>query len=158
MIPIETAVLRPRKWLVILPFLLPLVLFVVLHNKERQPMPIVFLAILVGVLVVLLLVFAKRMIIIDNEGITSMHLIGAKQVAWNGIKKVYTKWERTGKSKTLYWYFEREAEKPFKFSTALYGRKDLRTLAEAITLKCDKAEIQPLIRDMAEGVFPWYLF
>jgi hypothetical protein len=43
-------------------------------------------------------------------------------------------------------------------SISFYSRKDLRKIAEAVVIKCAKAEIDPRIQNMAEGRFPWYIF
>lgn len=156
MFPIETTILRQRTWPAFLIMAVAVGIGVIGINKnETTP-----LWIAIGVFVfsaVLYLLIRQTQITVDNFGITYKSLLSSKEVLWDRINKTYLKSEHHGKSSSKYWYFETSDGKKVKFSVDLLSRKSLRTIAEAITMKCKSADIEKRIYDMAEGQFPWYM-
>ncbi len=156
MFPVETTFLRQKTW----PAFLILAIgfgigFIGIKKNETTPFWIAVGTFIFSI--VLYFLIRQTQITVDNFGITYKSLFTSKEVLWDRIKKTYLKSEHHGKSSSKYWYFETTDEKKVKFSVDLLSRGSLRTIAEAITMKCKNAEIEKRIYDMAEGQFPWYM-
>ena len=65
---------------------------------------------------------------------------------------------RRGKASAYYWHFETADQRQVKFSVRFFGRSSLRTLAEEVISRSRGAEVDEVISNMAEGVFPWRIF
>jgi hypothetical protein len=158
-IPIQTTHLRPRSYFALLA-MIPVVLYLYVAlkmNREDQTLWIItgfISAIPLGIF----FYNWKSRVLIDNDGITSKTPFNERAINWKDITRSYLKVRHTGKSSQRRWHFENITGKGPSFSTGLYSRRSLRTIAEALTTKCPNAEIEPKIRDMAEGRFPWYIF
>lgn len=157
MFPIETTILRQRTWPAFLVLAMGLIIFVI-PKDQKQNVPLYIGIGIVSFAALLYFLLSKTQVIVDDEGITHKTIIKTRQVAWNSVTKTYLKSEHHGKSRTLYLYFENSIGKKTKISTNLLSRKSLRTIAEAITMKCKTADIEQRIYDMAEGQFPWYIW
>jgi hypothetical protein len=157
MFPIETTILRPRPWPAFLIAIIGIgLLFMPQKNGDQIPfymgIGIVVLAVVMGLLL------SKAGIIIDDSGLTYKTVFVTKEILWDSITKTFLKYRSHGKSGSYYWYFENTQGRTVKFSTGLYSRKSLRTIAEAITARCKTADIEKRIYNMAEGEFPWYIW
>jgi hypothetical protein len=157
MFPIETTILRKRPWPAFLVLAIGIGIFFIPGNQKQQ----VPLYIGVGFIVLSILIFiliSKSDITVDDTGITHKNLFKTTEITWTSISRTYLKSEHHGKSRRLYWYFEDLQGRKSKFQVDLLSRKNLRVLAEAITMKCKSADIEKRIYDMAEGQFPWYIW
>lgn len=157
MFPIETTTLRQRTWPAFLVLAVGIIIFFI-PKDQKQNVPLYIGIGIVAFAALLYFLLSKTQVIVDDEGITHKTIIKTRQVAWNSVTKTYLKSEHHGKSRTLYLYFENSIGKKTKISTNLLSRKSLRTIAEAITMKCKTADIEQRIYDMAEGQFPWYIW
>ena len=157
MFPLETTILRPRRWPAILMAAIAIaILFIPQKNNEHIA---IYMAIGVFVFSVLFWIFlSKSTIVVDDSGLTYKTAFVKREVFWKGVSKTYLKYHRHGKSGSYYWNFEGPAGRKVKFSIKLYSRKDLRIIAEAVTMKCKDADIEQRIYNMAEGHFPWYIW
>jgi len=157
MFPIEPTTLHPRRWPAMLIAAVAIaMLFVPQKNNEHTA-----LYIGIGILVFAVIFWAflsHARIVIDDSILIYKTVFTTREVFWNTVTKTYLKYRHHGKSGSYYWYFENPNSRKVKFSIKLYSRKDLRTIAEAVTTKCKNAEIEKRIYDMAEGHFPWYIW
>lgn len=157
MLPIETTILRQRAWPAFLIMAMGIgILFIPGNQKQNVPMyvGIGIIALSVGIYFLI----SKTQITVDDFGVTRKTAFKTKEIPWDSISKTYLKSEHHGKSRSLYWYFEDKSGKKSKFQIDLLSRKNLRVLAESITMKCKTADIEKRIYDMAEGQFPWYIW
>jgi hypothetical protein len=157
MFPIETTVLRQRTWPALLIMAMGIGIFIIPGN-QKQDVPLYMGIGIIALSVGLYFLISKSKIIVDDLGITKKTVFKTKEIPWNSISKTYLKSEHHGKSRSLHWYFEDQYGKKTKFQIDLLSRKNLRVLAEAITMKCKTADIEKRIYDMAEGQFPWYIW
>lgn len=148
---------HPRTWPALLPLLAAgAVLYMGQTQAEVQSMH--WIAVLLVVLAVAIWYFLSQSeITIDDLGITSSNIFRTRHVLWQNVSSTFIKYQHQGKSGSHYWHFESRTDKPMRFSIGLYSRSNLRQIAEAVVQKCGTAEIQPRIRSMAEGDFPWYM-
>ena len=154
----EPVILRPRKWPAAIPLVLALVFFIFISpQKNDYTVPIVCVVLLL-VSIFMFLILLKAQIILDDTGMTYKTLFGTKEISWQAVAKTYLRFRHHGQSGSYYWYFETPGAKKIKFSMRLYSRKSLHTIAKAVTTKCREAQIDDRIHNMAEGVFPWYIF
>ena len=109
------------------------------------------------IIIIIWYLFSKSSITIDNEGLHYKTIFSDQSFLWKDVTRTYLKYRHQGKSKQLYWYFE-VFEKDYRMSMSFYSRKSLQTIADAVVIKCTKAEIDPKIENMAAGKFPWYIF
>ena len=157
MFPIETTSLRKRPWPAFLILAIGIGIFLIPGNqKQNVPVYIGVGFILLSILIFILI--SKSEIIVDDTGITHKNLFTTKEIAWANISRTYLKSEHHGKSRRLYWFFEDLRGKKSKLQVDLLSRKNLRILAEAVTMKCPSSDIEKRIYDMAEGQFPWYIW
>lgn len=157
MFPIETTTLHPRKWPAALIAAIAIaVLFIPQKNNEQAALYIAIGVFIFSILFWFFLSNAK--IVIDDSGLVYKTAFATREVFWNSVSKTYIKYRHHGKSGSYYWYFENSNGRKVRFSIKLYSRKDLRAIAEAVTVKCKEAEIEKRIYDMAEGQFPWYIW
>lgn len=150
--PIEPTVLKPRTWLLWLPLIISVTFLLTLKQgfTDSNSWTLIFPTIAMGVAFAAVI---SNQIIIDNEGITRRTLLGNKHISWAGVTRVYLTREFQGKSK--HWFFNFETLYGHtKFSVGLYSNKSRQKLAESILIKCSHADIDPMIRDMAQGNFP----
>jgi hypothetical protein len=160
MFPIETTTLRARPWpaylLMAISGLVFIPRFFFLPEKTGGVMYIGIGLFIFSIIVWFLL--SKSRIIIDDAGLNYKTVFTTKEVLWNSVSKTYLKYRQHGRSGSYYWYFENPYGRKIKFPIRLYSRKNLRTIAEALTTKCQNADIERRIYDMAEGQFPWYIW
>lgn len=156
MFPLETTVLRQRTWPAFLIMALGIGIFFI-PGQQKQNVPLYVGTGILVFSVVLYLLISKTRIIIDDSGISYKSIFTTKAVFWNSISKTYIKSQQHGKSRSNYWFFENPDGRKVKFSIDLLSRKSLRSIAEAITMRCKNSEIEKKIYDMAEGQFPWYI-
>ena len=157
MFPIETTVLRQRTWPALLIMAMGIGIFFIPGN-QKQDVPMYIGIGIIALSVGLFFLISKSQIIVDDTGITKKTVFKTKEMPWGSISKTYLKSEHHGKSRSLHWYFEDHHGKKTKFQIDLLSRKNLRIIAEAITMKCKTANIEKRIYDMAEGQFPWYIW
>lgn len=157
MFPIETTILRQRSWPAFLIIAIGIGIFFIPGN-QKQEVPIYVGAGMIVLAIIVYLLISKTQVIVHNSGITHKTVFKTREISWDSISKTYLKSEHHGKSRSLYWYFENPEGKKTKFSTDLLSRKSIRTIAEAVTMKCKAADIEKRIYDMAEGHFPWYIW
>lgn len=156
--PIETTSLRPRSSIILIPFaiLTAAMAFTYVQDSDKKEINIAFL---VTVLITALIWvgFKKIELTINNDGLTYKTIFTTKEILWQDVLRTHIKYEHHGKSGNVYWLFETHARN-LKFSTSLFGRKSLRTIAEAVVSKCHRSVIDEKIFKMSEGRFPWYIF
>jgi hypothetical protein len=157
MFPIETTVLRQRTWPALLIMAMGIGIFFIPGN-QKQDVPMYIGIGIIALSVGLYFLISKSQIIVDDTGITKKTVFKTKEMPWGSISKTNLKSEHHGKSRSLHWYFEDHHGKKTKFQIDLLSRKNLRIIAEAITMKCKTADIEKRIYDMAEGQFPWYIW
>lgn len=157
MFPIETTVLRQRRWPAFLVMAMGIGVFFIPGNQNQNVPMYVGLGI-IALSIGLYFLISKSQVIVDDVGIAKKTVFKTKQVSWDSIAKTYLKSEHHGKSRSLYWYFEDRYGKKSKFQVDLLSRTSLRVIAEAITMKCKTADIEQRIYNMAEGQFPWYIW
>jgi hypothetical protein len=157
MFPIETTIIKQRRWPAFLILAVGIGIFLIPGNQKQNIPVYVGLGFTVLSIVVYTLI-SKTQIIVDDSGITKTTVFKTKEIAWDSISKTYLKSEHHGKSSSLYWYFENKDGNKSKLQVDLLSRKSLRVIAEAITVKCKNADIEKRIYDMAEGQFPWYIW
>jgi hypothetical protein len=157
MFPIETTVLRQRTWPAFLIMAMGIGIFFIPGN-QKQDVPMYIGIGIIALSVGLYFLISKSQLIVDDTGITKKTVFKTKEMPWGSISKTYLKSEHHGKSRSLHWYFEDQYGKKTKFQIDLLSRKNLRIIAEAITMKCKTADIEKRIYDMAEGQFPWYIW
>jgi hypothetical protein len=150
-------VLRPRLWPAFLIMAMGIgILFIPGTQKQNVPVYI-GIGLLVLAIVVYLLI-SKSEVIVDDAGIRHKTAFKTKEILWASIVRTYLKFEHHDKSRSIYWYFEDLQGSKSRFRVDLHSRKNLRVLAEAITIKCKSCDIEKRIYDMAEGQFPWYIW
>ena len=154
----EPIILHPRKWPAAIPLVLALVFFIFISPQKNDFTVPIVCAFLLLVSIFMFLFLSKAQISLDDEGLTYKTIFSTRKVSWSTVSKTYIRYRHHGKSGSYYWYFEGADKKKIKFSVRLYSRKSLRTIAEAVTAKCKDAQIDDRIHNMAEGVFPWYIF
>ena len=158
MLPIQTTYLRPRTFIFIIPLLFCIGIFIVFGTQKNIPPQAQYTFLIpIAILVLVWLGYKKSQLIIDNEGLTHKNIFSTKQLLWSEVQKTYIKYQSHGKSGSHYWFFELP-DRRIKFSIGLYSRNNIKTIAEAVVEKCNHAEIEDRIRNMAEGHFPWYIF
>lgn len=157
MFPIETITLHPRRWPAYLMAVLALILLFIPQKNNAHAALYVAIGILVFAIVFWLFLLNAR-IVIDDSRLTYKTIFVTREVFWDSVSKTYIKYRHHGKSGSYYWYFENLNGRKVKFSIKLYSRKSLRSIAEAVTMKCKSADIEKRIYDMAEGQFPWYIW
>ncbi len=160
MFPIEPTTFRARPWPAYLLMAVCALSFMpqMFFLPQKTSFPIYVSIGLFIFSIVLWILFSKAGITIGDSGLVCKTVFTTKEVVWNSISKTYIKYRRHGKSGSYYWYFENNDGRKVKFSMKLYPRKSLRSIAEAVTMKCRNAEIEKRIYDMAEGQFPWYIW
>lgn len=158
MFPVETTTLRSRPWPVFLLLAAGITMMIIVPQKTRDNLGLYFGGGFLLLALIFWWIFRKAIIVIDATGLTHKTIFFSKQVIWSNVSKTYIKYHHHGKSGSHYWHFENAAGNPVKFSINLYSRQSLRTLAEAVTMKCKNADIEKRIYNMAEGVFPWYIW
>lgn len=158
MIPIQTTYLKPRTKFLLLFFLVPVAMIVLFASDEIRDKEFLIWALVISVaFAIVYFIIGKSYVMIDNHGITIKNIFKEKSLDWKDIQRFYLKIIHTGKSTQRLWYFEAGGAS-LNFSTNLYSRKSLQSVAEALVSKCTHAQIEPKIREMAEGKFPWYIF
>ena len=160
MIPVETRIITPRKFplLIILAVLILLVNWVagksMLHDVKYYL--ISGMSVIFGALY-LLLVYTY--IVIDNESIIlKLPFRKIKSFLWKDICEVNWEWSVDGHTANLSWVIYYNTKTNINFQPSYYKRSDLQKIAEALILKCPYATIHKKIKNAAEGKFPWYLF
>jgi hypothetical protein len=157
MFPIETTIIKQRRWPAFLILAVGIgILFI--PGNQKQNIPLYVGLGFAALSIVVYALISKTQIIVDDSGITKTTIFKTKEIPWNSVFKTYLKAEHHGKSRSLYWYFEDAHGKKSKIQIDLLSRKNLRVIAEAITMKCKTADIEKRIYDMAEGQFPWYMW
>jgi len=157
MFPIETTIIKQRRWPAFLILAVGIGIFLIPGNQKQNIPVYVGLGFTVLSIVVYALI-SKTQIIVDDSGIIKNTVFKRKEIPWDSISKTYLKSEHHGKSSSLNWYFENKDGIKSKFQVDLLSRKSLRVIAEGITMKCKNADIEKRIYDMAEGQFPWYIW
>jgi c-di-AMP phosphodiesterase-like protein len=156
-IPVQTTYLRPRSGIVLLA-LIPVIAFIVFANTTENDNSLKIISALALIIPVAIYIFITNSYLeLDNEGITQKNPFRTKSILWKEVTRSYFRVIHTGKSSKRMWYFENPA-KSFRFTTNLYSRKALRSVAEALVTKCPEARIEQKVINIAEGKFPWYIF
>jgi hypothetical protein len=159
MIPLTTEYLKPRTWTKYLFLVTPAIFFTLYYTQE--PKEETFLYVALGSLVfffVFAWLISKVHVVIDNDSISYKTAFTTKTMDWRDVTRTYFKIRHTGKSTVRMWCFENTSGKTLSFSTNMYSRASMQTIAEAVVAKCSKADIEDKIRDIATGKFPWYIF
>lgn len=157
-LPIEPLILKPRLTMLYIGAGSGLLIFFILRNNMDTGQLDWIILFIAGFCLLLWFLLRKTELRIDNDGLTHKTFFSTRQARWEEVAKTYIKYEHRGKSGRYYWNFIMTGGKDLKFSSSLYSRQSLRQIAEAVTTKCDKAEIQDRIYQMAQGRFPWYMF
>lgn len=158
MLPIQTTHLRPRKFVFLIPLAFCIGLFIIVGMQKNLPTEVELIFLIpLGILLIIWLGFRRILLTIDNEGLTYKSIFRTRQFSWNEVQKTYIKYKSHGKGGNHYWFFEL-ANGRFKFTTGLYSRKSLQQVAQAVLEKCNNAQVEDRILNMAEGKFPWYMF
>jgi hypothetical protein len=156
-IPVQTTYLRPRSGIILL-MLIPILIAIVIANTTNGDSTLKWVSGLMLLIPIGMYIFITNSYIeLDNEGLTHKNPFKIKSIPWSEVTVSYFKIVHTGKSSKRMWYFEGTAKR-FRFSTNLYSRKALKTIAEALVTKCPDARIEQKIVSIAEGKFPWYIF
>ena len=156
-LPIETTTIKPRSWFFVLTLMFLIVIYG-LASKSAESEEAQFILLIPGIiLLVIWFLFSKVNMTIDNAGMNYKTMFSNQSFLWKDVTRTYLKYRHEGKSKQLYWYFE-VFDKDYKMAISFYSRKSLQTIADAVVLKCTKAEIDTRIMNMAAGKFPWYIF
>jgi hypothetical protein len=157
MIPVQTTYLRPRSGIILL-MLIPILIAIGIANTTSGDSTLKWVSGLMLLIPIGMYIFITNSYIeLDNEGITNKNPFKTKNILWSEVTGSYFKIVHTGKSSKRMWYFEGTGKR-FRFSTNLYSRKALRSIAEALITKCPDAHIEQKIVNIAEGKFPWYIF
>ncbi len=159
MIPVSYQEISVRKLpLYIITAFLLLLIFIFADTKNAGVMPWVAVSVLF-IAILLFFVLSKKKIIIDNNTISQQLFFGKERTLnWNEIRNTSLNWHSHGHGANLAWQIESLTAKKISFDPGFYSRKSLRAIAEALTGKCPNAVIDPRIKKMAEGKFPWYIF
>ena len=158
MLPIQTTHLRPRKFIFLIPLAFCIGLFIIVGTQKNLPAEVELIFLIpLAILLLIWIVYRRILLTIDNEGLTYKSIFTTKRFAWNEVQKTYIKYKSHGKSGSHYWFFELTNGR-FKFSTGLYSRRSLQHVAQAVIEKCNNAQAEDRILNMAEGKFPWYMF
>ena len=159
-LPLTREEIKVRKW----PFIIFLALYLlfVLYVIDVKSIEDSLKWILAGSLLfitVLFYVVINNKIIIDNKGIVQQILIGKqKDLEWIDIKSTKINWDINIHGGELSWEFIGISGKTIKINPSYYSRRNLKQIAEALLSKCDHADLDIRIFEMAEGKFPWYIF
>ena len=157
MFPIETTTLRKRPWPAFVILAIGIGIFLIPGN-QKQNVPVYIGVSFIALSILVFILISKSQITVDDTGIIHKNLFRTREIPWASISKTFLKSEHHGKSRRLYWYFEDLHGRKSKFQVDLLSRKNLRVLAEAITMKCPSSDIEKRIYDMAEGQFPWWIW
>jgi len=158
MLPVSVTYLKPRVKFLLIFLLFPIAMGVIYFSEEGEKQEVfIAVAIMSAVFLIIYFLLNKSYIMIDDHGITAKNVLREKSIDWKDIRRSYFKIIHTGKSSKRMWYFEGERS-DLRFSSNLYSRQSLKTIAEALVGKCPGAEIDDKIRNIAEGKFPWYIF
>jgi len=159
MIPIQTTYLKPRTWTKYLFLLTPTTLLVLYFVLDRKDDVLLYIALgSLSIFVVSAWLLNKVHVMLDNYGITYKSAFFSRNIEWHEVTSSYFRMRHTGKSTKRLWYFENITGKSIHFSTSMFSRASLQTIAECLVGKCPDAAIDQKIRDIAEGKFPWYIF
>jgi hypothetical protein len=157
-IPVQTTYLRPRSGIILLT-LVPILMVMFLSDRANIDSTLKWIyASMLLVPVGMYIFITNTYIELDNEGITHKNPCRTKTILWSKVARSYFKIVSTGKSSKRMWYFEGNNKERLRFTTRLYSRKALRSIAEALVIKCPEARIEQKIINIAEGEFPWYIF
>lgn len=117
------------------------------------------LALLSGIIGVLFLIFTfKNELIINDQGIISKNLLKTRELNWQQIQAITFHFVWHGKSGHHEIGFINANQKQNIIVVAnYYNRSQLKEIAQLITTKY-QGNVSPKIIQMAEGIFPWYLF
>lgn len=156
MLPVSHTEIHPRKWPVLLPFIAPIVIFFMLGTQQDTRFLKLTAIISAAASLAIYFVLGRICITIDDQSISHKNLIRHKGLDWQKITNVFLRFERSGKSRRLYWVFD-GAGSELKFASGFYSRADLKLLAETVVSKCTHAIIDERITGITEGKFPWYM-
>lgn len=157
MIPIGTTELHVRTWpaFLVLAFAIG---FFFIPDKENNHV-VQYIALGLAVFAGLLWYFISRTrVIINDSGIIYQTAFSSREILWQNIEKSYIKSRQQGESRSTFWFFEATGGQKLKFSIDLHSRKNLRAIAQALTMQSKQADIEKKIYDIAEGHFPWYMW
>lgn len=117
------------------------------------------LTLVFGIIGLLFLLFTfKNELTISDSGITSKNLFKAKELNWQQIQAISFQFVWHGKSGHHELMFLTANSKQNIIIVAnYYNRSQLKEIAQLIITKY-QGNISPKITQMAEGIFPWYLF
>jgi hypothetical protein len=118
---------------------------------------------LLGALLFFILIgylLSKTTIVLENNGLTISRIFSkTTTLFWNEIRVSKLSWQVDGgHTANIYWQFIADGNKKISIQPSFYTRKDLRMIAELLIEKSPGAKIDPRIRKIADGKFPWYLF
>ncbi|MBL7764096.1 MAG: hypothetical protein JNL23_11775 [Chitinophagaceae bacterium] len=160
MIPIETRIIVPRKF----PILIILVLIIwgiaSVDNKSTIPNARFYLiALVLLVFGGLYLSLANTYIVIDNLGISlKQPFKKLKSFDWQEISQASWDWSIDVHTVNLSWIIYSNKNTNISVQPSFYKRKDLQIIAEVLIRNCPQANIHNKIKKASEGKFPWYLF
>jgi hypothetical protein len=91
----------------------------------------------------------RRLMIIDDHGITSRKIFKEIFIAWSEIKSVDIVVKTHGQGLSLSWKFER-FDKPTYEMDFSYGKSKMQILADAIVTKCSAANVSDKVKRFAK--------
>ena len=156
MITSETKYLHPRKWPALVPLAVGFGILIFSNNQENRNEYWIMASILIGFSILLFLAFRKARVVLDYDKLTYQTIFKKKEIRWQEVQKTFIKYHHHGKSGSRNLHFITKNGEEHNFSISLYSKNDLQQIGEAIIAKCEGADIQEKIRNMAVGIFPWY--
>lgn len=145
------AVPLPAYFLIVMAILFSLVGLTITYDRSTF-----ITSIIMGVVSVFVWVLIRRReIIIDPEGLTYRNLFSTERVEWSDVLKIYARFYHRGKASSYFFHFVTTDQRTVKFSVRFFRRKQLRVLAQEVIANTKSVEVDKLVSDMAEGVFPW---
>jgi hypothetical protein len=128
--------------------------------QQKQAINNVDFIVLISMLGFLTLLYflVKLPLIITNEGITKpMFFNKQSTVLWKEVIKSELQWDFHGHGATLSWCIYAEKNPPMVIFPIFYSRKSLQLIADSLVEKCPGASIDPRLKLMAAGNFPWFI-
>lgn len=155
---IQPISIKPRLWFVLIPLFLILVALIIALTKAPLKGAIGILIFCLAFLILLSIAYNRVEIIIDQSGLTSKTLFKTRHILWKNVFKTYVWFYFDGQSGNFIWHFETATQNKLELAVGMYSRKSLKLIAEAVVTHCPHAQIEPKIKSMASGKFPWYIF
>jgi len=154
-----TQIITPRKSpAVTIGVVLVAIILLLPSRPEFASLKVYLCGIILLVFGALYFSLSKTYIILGNDDITfKLSFKKEKIISWNQINSSRLEWHLHSHTADLSWIIFYN-NTMISFQPSYYGRKDLTLIAEALIIKCPALIIDKRIKNISQGIFPWYLF